>query len=249
MLFRQTQDGVLAISQPMHAWIAGQFLRSWRTPLDPHLLLAAEQHDIAWMDWETAPSFDAHHGRPHLFRDVGAAIHAPMWLRGVERAAQCWGLRVALLILRHGGIIYRRYTDRHQLSAADAAAAADYLRHLAETETLWVARLGLDAATLAHDTALIAFADTLSLLLCGELSPPLDLEAPDGDGGMLHIRAEAAGGGVTLAPWPFQNEQIAVTGEALLLPPGGRLADEDAMRQWLGEGHRVAFTAQARKGG
>ena len=133
-------DGtVLAISQPMHAWIAGQFLRHWATPLDEALHLAAEQHDLAWLDWELAPSFDAATGRPSVFRDVGAAVHAPLWSLAVNRACAAWGTRVALLISRHGSVIYTRFTDRHRLSPADGAAAAQYLATEAVRQAAWAA--------------------------------------------------------------------------------------------------------------
>ena len=55
MLFRTDPSATLAISQPAHAWLSGQILRAWGAPLAETLLLAAEQHDIGWMDWETAP--------------------------------------------------------------------------------------------------------------------------------------------------------------------------------------------------
>jgi hypothetical protein len=90
MLFRTEPSATLAISQPAHAWFSGQMLRAWAAPLSEPLLLAAEQHDIGWLDWETAPTFDARTGRPHMFRDVGASLHAPMWRRGVARAFDAW---------------------------------------------------------------------------------------------------------------------------------------------------------------
>src|ERR1700727_3045450 len=127
MLFRIEPSGVLAISQPTHAWISGQILRAWDERLDESLLLAGGQHDIGWLDWETRPTFNPETRRPHLFREIGAAVHSPMWRQGVERALAAWGAHVALLISRHGGVIYRRYTDRHRISEADSAAAQTYL--------------------------------------------------------------------------------------------------------------------------
>ena len=70
MLFRTQGRDVIAISQPMHAWIAGQLLKAWNEALTEPVLLAAEQHDLGWLDWEVTPSFDEMTGRPHLFRDV-----------------------------------------------------------------------------------------------------------------------------------------------------------------------------------
>jgi hypothetical protein len=90
-LLRTLLLGVLAISQPAHAWISGQILCAWQENLGEALLLAAEQHDVGWLDWETEPTFDPKTGRPHLFREVGAATHAPMWAKGVQRARDAWG--------------------------------------------------------------------------------------------------------------------------------------------------------------
>lgn len=253
MLFREhrpaadiAHPAVLAISQPTHAWISGQLLRAWVERLDESLLLAAEQHDIGWLDWETAPSFDPRTGRPHLFRDVGAAVHAPMWARGVERALGAWGARVALLISRHGGLIYTRYTDRQRMSEADAAAADHYLETQAPMQVAWARALGLNAAVLAHDSALVALSDTLSLALCGELKTPLEVETPDRTGGGRRLRLTARPEDpteFTLSPWPFRGEALVVEGEARPMPEQGRFADEAAMRAWLAAPERVTFRA------
>jgi hypothetical protein len=248
MLFRdQPSHPPLAISQPMHAWISGQLLRAWDERLAEPLLLAAEQHDIGWMDWETAPSLDPHTGRPHRFREVGAAVHAPMWTKGVERALGSWGAHVALLVSRHGGVIYRRYSDRHRVAEADAVAAQEFLQTQAPIEEAWARALGLDAAALNRETALVALVDTLSLALCGELKAPLDLEAADRHGVLKTLRlAERPGHPFefTLSPWPFRSEVVTVEGEARPLPADGRFSDEAAMRTWLEAPQRTAFHAR-----
>jgi hypothetical protein len=246
MLFREQSSGALAISQLTHAWISGQMLRAWGEALGEPLLLAAEQHDIGWMDWETAPSFNPQTGRPHLFREIGAAVHAPMWARGVERALGAWGAHVALLISRHGGIIYRRYTDRHRLSQADADAAQNFLETQAPIEDAWTRTLGLEAAALKKETTLVALVDTLSLVLCGELKAPMDLEAPGRNGGLTAMRLTERPDrpfAFALSPWPFRLDALIVEGEARRLPAGGRLADEAAMRNWLVSPERVSFQA------
>ena len=248
MLFREDHPTQLAISQLTHAWISGQILAAWAEKLDRRLILAAEQHDIGWLDWETAPSFDVRTGRPHLFRDVGASVHAPMWARGVERALSAWGTRVALLISRHGGVIYRRFSDRHRLAEADAAAAEHYLRTQAPMEADWARMLGLDAAALEHDTALVALADTLSLALCGELQTPLEVQAPGHTGGMRTLRLMSLPGcpdQFTLSPWPFLGADLVVEGEARILPaPAGRFADAATMQRWLAMPGRATFRAR-----
>ncbi len=240
MLFRDLGLPTLAISQPAHAWISGQLLRAWADDLPEPLLLAAELHDIGWLDWELDPLFDPA-GRPVLFRDVGAATHAPMWNRGVERALAAWGCHVALLISRHGGVIYRRFTDRHRVGAADADAAEAYLADAASRERAWADSLGLDAATLARQSALLALSDTLSLALCGELRTPLDVEA---DG--VRYRLERGAEAFALSPWPFREPSLTVACEARPLP--APLPDRAAMRRWLADAPRVRHVAHLRPG-
>jgi hypothetical protein len=249
MLFREPIHAApaLAISQPAHAWVSGQLLRAWADPLDEPLLLAAEQHDLGWLDWETAPSFDPQTGRPHLFQAVGAAVHAPMWAKGVERALGAWGTRVALLISRHGGLIYTRYTDRHRVAVGDAAAAKHYLRTQATLQSTWAQALGLDAGVLAHDSALVAFSDTLSLALCGALGTPLQLEVPGRTGGMQTLQLMARPEDAvefTLTPWPFKGEVLMVEGEARPMPEAGRFANEAELRAWLATPERMVFRAR-----
>jgi Protein of unknown function (DUF3891) len=247
MLFRDQPSGALAISQLTHAWISGQILRAWDGNLSETLRLAAEQHDIGWIDWEAEPTFNPETRRPHLFREIGASTHAPMWTRGVERALGAWGTHVALLISRHGGVIYRRYTDRHRVSEADAAAAQNYLNAQAPIETAWSRALGLEAAELDAETALLAFSDALSLALCGELKTPLELEAPDRDGNALTIRVAERprhSFDFVVSPWPFRVNELVVEGEARPLPSAGRFSDEGAMKTWLAHPERVNFSAR-----
>jgi hypothetical protein len=247
MLFRTEPSGVLAISQLTHAWIAGQILRAWEGAHGEPLLLAAEQHDIGWLDWETTPTFNPETGRPHLFREIGAAVHSPMWRQGVERALGAWGAHVALLISRHGGVIYRRYTDRHRIGEADAAAAQAYLETQAPIEAAWVRTLGLDAAALRNETMLVALVDTLSLALCGELKTPIELEAPNTSGGTETLRLIERPGhsfDFVLSPWPLRSDVLTVEGEARPLPATGRFAGEADMRTWLESPERAVFRAR-----
>ncbi len=207
------------------------------------MLLAAEQHDIAWLDWEASPSFDPQTGRPQLFPAVGAAQHGPMWAHGVERALAAWGRRVALLVSRHGSLIYSRYLERHRVAAADAAAADHYRETQAALQAGWSRSLGLDAAALEHDTGMMALSDTLSLALCGDLATPLQVELP----GRAALRLATTPGdpaGFTLSPWPFRGEGLVVEAEARPMPAGGRFADEAAMRAWLAGPDRVMLQAR-----
>jgi hypothetical protein len=56
----------------------------------------------------------------------------------------------------HGGVIYRRHTDRRRISEADASAARTYLETQAPIEAEWAKTLGLNVAVLQKETTLPA---------------------------------------------------------------------------------------------
>jgi len=245
MLFREDPEGLIAISQPTHAWISGQLMRALPGPFSETLYLAAEQHDIAWLDWEIEPTFDAAAGRPHLFRDVGVHLHAPMWRQGVERALAAYGPHVALLVSRHGGVIYRRFWMRHQHEERDKLAAQAYLETQAPREAQWAERLGLTGADLEYQSDLIAFVDALSLALCGELKPPLELAFPVHGGAARKLTLHATPGAdyeFALSPWPFVEPGLMFEGE------GRRLArsypSEAAFRSDFAKAPRATIAAR-----
>jgi len=170
-----------------------------------------------------------------------------MWRQGVDRALGAWGAHVALLISRHGDVIYSRYTDRHRISEADAAAAQTYLETQAPMEAAWARTLGLDAAALQEQTTLVALSDTLSLALCGELKTPIEVEAPNASGETETLSLTGRPGrpfDFVLSPWPFRKDVLDVEGEARPLPPVGRFDNEAAMRTWLKSPERTVFRAR-----
>ena len=133
------------------------------------------------------------------------------------------------------------------MNEADDAAARNYLEGQAPIEAAWARALGLEAPEMDRETALIAFADSLSLALCGDLKAPLDLEAPGRGGEAVTFKlAERPGGSFdfVLSPWPFRVNELVVEGEARPLPPAGRFSDEDAMKTWLTFPERVNFRAR-----
>jgi hypothetical protein len=117
----------------------------------------------------------------------------------------------------------------------------------ASIETAWSQALGLEAAELERETALLAFSDTLSLALCGELKTPLDVEAPGRDGNARTIRIverPQRSFDFVATPWPFRVNELVVEGEARPLPSAGRFSDEGAMKTWLALPERVNFSAR-----
>lgn len=242
MILRRPEDGTrLLIPQPSHALLSGQMLAAWGAPgfarpdPAPEVILAAGQHDIAWLDWETAPTLDPGTGLPHAFTALGAAVHAPMWARGVERARAAWGLWPALLISLHGTRIYTEYMDPERLPPDDRAAID---RNAAEEEALqadWAARLGAPPDRVGRNSALVAATDALSLALCSA-DPAEAGEAPMEDGSTRRMKLVRQGTSRwSLDPWPFRDATLTLRCEAIRLPAGTRWTDEAAMRRDLRE--------------
>src|SRR5258705_11724462 len=61
-------EGKVAVAQPAHAWISGQLARAWGNErfgtVEPlaEVCLAAEQHDVPWIEWERRPALDPRTG-------------------------------------------------------------------------------------------------------------------------------------------------------------------------------------------
>ncbi|MBB5694806.1 DUF3891 family protein [Muricoccus pecuniae] len=248
MILREPEDGArLLIPQPSHALLSGQIMAAWGAPgfarPEPaaEVILAAGQHDIAWMPWEAAPTLDARTALPHAFTAIGPATHAPMWARGVEMARAAWGLWPALLVSRHGTLIYTRYANPERDTEADKAAAARYLAEQEPMQRDWAARLGAPPELVDRNAALVAVADALSLALCFG-RPEMAGEAPMEDGSRRKLALKRlAAGRWSLDPWPFRQERLTLRCEAIRIPAGTRWTEEEAMRRDLRDAPRTAL--------
>ena len=240
MILRSPEDGTrLLIPQPSHALLSGQMMAAWGAPgfarPDPaaEVILAAGQHDIAWLSWEAAPTLDPETGLPHAFTGLGPAVHAPMWARGVEIARAAYGLWPALLISLHGTRIYTQYMNPDRLPAEDHAAID---RNNAKEEALqadWIARLGATRDQVERNSALVAVTDALSLALCFA-DPDKAGEAPMEDGSTRKMTLVRQGPSRwSLNPWPFRDSALTVRCETIRLPAETRWTDEEAMRHDL----------------
>lgn len=108
MLLVDHPDGRVAVAQPSHAWISGQLARAWGEEVHPReeVCLAAEQHDVPWLEWEREPTIDLKTGYPYTFMSLDMPTKLAMWesgpdlLLGQSRYA-------ALLVSMHGSRLYR----------------------------------------------------------------------------------------------------------------------------------------------
>lgn len=231
MLFREDGDGVIAIGQPSHSWLAGQFVRAWgnvrfaRPSPYEEVCLGAELHDIGWLSWETAPTLNRETGRPHDFRQLGPAIHTPLWTEGVERAT-VFGRYPALLVSLHADTIYSSYFDFDKASPEDALLVRDFLERQHAFQRAALEALGADPdraddiapGTVERNRGLVAATDRMSLEICwgigaaGAVIP--DVPTLGADRTSLAIRARNGDpADLTVDPWPFSADRVEVVWE------------------------------------
>ena len=260
MLLRQDGDGVIAIPQPSHSWLSGQLARAWGNPRFPppvpieEVCLAAEQHDIGWLSWEAEPTLDPGSGRPKTFMQVGSDTHTALWRDGVRRAA-IYGRYVGLLVSLHADTIYSRFFDFAKAAPEEARLVRAFLdeQHAFQQATIAALRADPLTATEAEDEAiernrlLVAALDWLSLHLCWGVTAEARVpEVPAGGGERVELvlRPGAQPGEVTVDPWPFASERVAVRAEGKRLTR--RHADEEEMRRALAQAPAVAIRAVLR---
>ncbi len=212
MVLRRDGAGVLAIGQPAHARLCGQFARAWGNdrlgtvePID-EVALGAEQHDLAWADWDLAPALNPETGLPVSFLELDPGVAAELWRNGPPRliAQSRWA---ALLATMHG----RRLSELRDLEALDdrAAAAVGTLRAESRArERELVASLAVDPELVTRNSDLVWAWDGLSLALLLDWAPYTLRAVPAAGRSRVDIVVRAVperDGLVTLSlsPWPF----------------------------------------------
>ena len=222
MVLRHDGPGVLAIGQPAHAWLCGQFARAWGndrfgavTPLD-EVALAAEQHDVGMAQWDLNPTLNVGTGLPQSFTEMGIEVNAGLWRAGPARLV-AQSRYAALLATMHGRRLYER-RDLDPLPDAAAAAIRGLLAHSAVLEAALAAALRADPLTAPHaspeqierNSRLLWTWDTLSLGLLLDWAPHSLAGVPTAGGGATEIELRGSGrrDGIpvaSLAPWPFRD--------------------------------------------
>ena len=265
MMFRDGPDGSIAISQPSHAWLSGQIMRAWGNaefgtvaPFED-VCLAAEQHDIGWLEWERAPTLNLASGLPHGFRELGVAAHTAIWQRGTDLAL-AFGRYPALLVSLHGSGLYASFAG----AAADAAIVREFLTGQLAIQQRLLASLRLDQrlgelcdpATIERNRRLVRTADRMSIAICTAMQDQAIRTEDPREGvvrqvptaaGETDIRMRAVDGDserITVTPWPFIADAVQLTCEGILLPY--RYSDQRDMWVALRNAARVVVAAELR---
>jgi hypothetical protein len=257
MLFRRDASAIIAISQPSHAWLSGQLARCWgnagfRAP-EPYedVCLGAEQHDIAWLEWERHPTLNPATGLPHEFREIGIDTRIALWSRGIDLAF-AFGHYPALLVSLHAHTIHSNFATP-SAGSASGPISEDRRKMLTFLDTQHALREGILASLAAQaryrdfvgpeicerNRNLIYAVDRLSLEICWGVRDEATIPNVSLDGHTkidLHLRPRAGKtDDLILDPWPFSAVECKVLCEGHRLETHFR--DEATMREALADPH------------
>jgi hypothetical protein len=220
MLIRDDGETWTAITQPAHAYLAGQVAAHWATPLAPEVILGVEQHDVPWVDQDRAPTLHAPARRAASFLELDMQTRLEVWSTVTERLV-AQSPYAALLVSLHSTNIHTRYLT-------EAARPVELLAKTRDDQDALLAVLPGATREQAERDADIVFAlDALSLTLCHGWD---GRDLPEIDG--VAIRVEPAGEGeATLDPWPLGVDGLEVSVAVRTLDE--RFDDEVAMQAAL----------------
>jgi hypothetical protein len=221
MLIRRVQDEVLLVSQPAHSWVSGQLARAWATseddPMEPFedVCLAAEQHDIGWLQWEASPTLNPETGLPFAFREMPRKMHLQIWGRA-RRYAMIYGRYPALLISMHGTGLFERFGPGDDAPANEKLQVDTFLRRERAAQQWLIESLGedptyqpyVDPDVLERNRNLMSLWDGFSLMICGGV---------DEDGvtmGEYLLSPSPESDAIEISPWPFRDDTVTVSFES-----------------------------------
>jgi hypothetical protein len=222
MLLRAEEDGsTILITQPAHSWLSGQLARAWdgadEAPLTPReeLCIAAEQHDIGWLQWEATPTLNLETGLPYSFREMPRKMHLQIWGRA-RRYAMIYGRYPALLVSMHGTGLFERFGPSEDAPANEKLQVDTFLRRERASQQKLIDSLAadpryeelMDPEQLEHNRQLMSTWDGLSLMICGGVDE-------DGVGiGEYTLMPGSDEDSITVDPWPFSEDELTVFAEA-----------------------------------
>ncbi len=243
MLHRPDEEGIIAISQPAHSWVAGQITRNWGNSdfysVPEEVCLASEQHDIGYLEWERNPTLNPDTGLPYTFLQMPRDLRLEIWTRGIQELLR-FGRYSALLVSMHYSWLanrnQRECPPEEQKWVDQFLERQDALQTTLETSLLNDFYYGPASSpeTLHRNQQLVSAWDWMSLLLCHRLTQPATIDQiPTSSGyGKLVLDPESSGGSIVrVAPWPFRADQVRLVCEGRRLLKTYR--DEAHLREAL----------------
>jgi hypothetical protein len=256
-------EGVVAITQPAHGWVAGQLARAWGDltpeplPVPEEVYLATEQHDGSWAAWEGAPTLDRRTGRPHTFLTVTLEERLAMWTGAAARLMLPQSRYAAVLVSLHATRLHAA-ADLSGLPDRLVQAFRDFLRGEERFREGLLEGLRADPRYATSATpggverayGLLSACDRFSLALCPGVRAVRVLERMPTPGGAGALTLTPLGNGpdlIGVSPWPFRRPEVSLVWEGRRLR--GRFAGEEEVRAALDVAPWVTYEAILRPAG
>ena len=243
MMLAEHRDGPVLVTQPAHAWLAGQLARAWGNDrlgrFEPweEVCLAAEQHDVGMTAWEQAPSLNAATGLPTTFMEMDLETHLRQWTEGPERVLS-QSRYAALLTSMHGSALFDGRREEPRI--------AEFLAQRSVFEQRLIAELEPPPGELMRNQQLLWTWDSLSLGLILGWAPWSVEDVPAADGVMVAMHLGRDGDVHTVAPWPFTADRVKLAIEGRRL--GGPFSTAEELRDALLDAPWVKLSYELRPG-
>ncbi len=247
MLYRETIQGRIAITQLTHAWLSGQLARAWGNDFfgsvapREEVCLGAEQHDVGHTAWEQAPTLNPRTGLPYSFFEMPRTLHLQIWSTAA-RLVLPQGRYPALLVSLQGTGLYEGYYDATKETPENAQAVQNYLSQERAFQQELLATLRADPhyapytteEAVARNQRLIKVWDAFSLAICFGHRQMKPLQHVPTATDTTTLTLTARGNDPTqliVTPWPFHREQVTLVYEGRSLD--STFSDETMMREAL----------------
>jgi hypothetical protein len=238
------EEGIVVISQPAHAWVAGQVARHWGNEVfgmfepEEDVYIAAALHDVGYLNWEQMPTLNPKSGLPYSFLELPTASRLTLWRKSVEETMR-YGRYPALLVSMH----FSHLCERHRKfeSPREFDLQKKFLHDQGELRRTLITSLQNDfyygawAAdeNIERNARLVSVWDWISLSLCIGFSGERVIENVPCAGGAMNLTMTIRDDHVVrFDPWPFRSEEplhIVCEGRHLL----NTFTDEEKMREAL----------------
>jgi Protein of unknown function (DUF3891) len=250
---KQPSHPYVAISQPAHSWVSGQLARVWGNdgfsgfnPFE-QICYAAEQHDVGFLQWETAPTLNQETGLPYTFEELPEHVHFEIWRTGIFQLRGICPYASLIVSLHFCNLcerFHKRPADGDQ--SGPVTFLKDQRKYQQEVQSSLRKDLLLRGAlknhVLAYHRDLIATWDYLSLELCRDRSRHFKVPAPISKEGNTEIRVHKVEDLTNiweLDPWPFKDQSVTAVCEARKIRE--RFDSADAMHAALLEAERLTL--------
>jgi Protein of unknown function (DUF3891) len=244
----------LAIGQTAHSWISGQLARAWGNkvfsgfqPFE-QMCYAAEQHDIGFLEWESAPTLNQATGLPFTFEELPEEVHLGIWRTGISQLRPVC-LYASLVVSLHFCNLCARFHHRSPKGTRSESGVflkeqkeyQETARRLLQNDPLL--ERALEDHILVYHRDLVATWDLFSLQLCRGLFKEFKLpDVPTWEGGKTDILVRKIDGSEDVwevHPWPFSMQSLATISEGKVIRQ--RFNDLNTMRAAIRDADRMSL--------